>query len=221
MRGAVRSTVLTVATVLVSVQAFAYSVKSLAPAAKGCIPRVTLEKAKEAIGKFKLQTKNATPQETIALGTGLHWIAALNGGEPLEEAIGRNGYNYLFRTGFGSSHQAANEIVITRNGGKNYGENIAQLVHELGHYIGNNGAYDEYRKVMNGKNCVVSSYSQSRFNEQFAEAFATFVAYPKLMKEIGSPGCRIAYEFFSKQLFSNGLLADRCISKSLRPGVDF
>jgi hypothetical protein len=208
---------------LAPIGAQAYSVKSFAQAAKGCIPTVTSDKAKEALKSFNIRTSNANPQEARTLGTALVWIEALNNGAPLAKAIAHNGngYTYRFASAVGNSHQAANEVLINRNGGRNYGQNVAQLVHELGHFIGNNGAYDQYRQAMNGHYCSVSSYSNSRFNEQFAEVFAAFVTNPTLIKNNSSSGCRLAYQFFSKQLFANGLLADRCASHSLRPGVDF
>lgn len=191
----------------------AYSTKNLAPAARGCISRVDLATATAVIERFHYRSKNGTIEETRALGTALLWMEHLNGGRPLKEAVWNSGspYPIHFRPGFGVSRRTPAEIQITRNGGKNYGENIAQIVHEIGHSVGWGGAYEEYRRFMGGNRCIVTSYSATKFNEQFAEVFAAFVTYPKLMKSNNSRGCKMAYEFFEKHLFARGSLAQKCI----------
>lgn len=209
-------------TALLASTSNAYSVKSFSEAAKGCISTINDEESTAAMERFHIRTENATAAEKRTLGTALVWIAALNDGKPLAKAVAQNNsYTYRFRTGTGNSHQAPNEVLINRNGSLNYGQNVAQLVHELGHFIGNNGGYDEYRTAMQGHYCAVSSYSTSRFNEQYAEVFAAFVTDPNVIKNNSSTGCRLAYQFFSRQVFANGLLADRCATHAVRPGVDY
>lgn len=206
-----------------SVQVRADSVKHVPEAARGCIPALSLPKANAAIERYNLDQSNATKDELRALGTALHWIERLNGGEPLHGAVAdsNTGYTFKFRSGKGFSEQTKSEIIIRRNGEQQLGKNVAQLVHELGHFLGNNGAYEEYREAMKGSYCVVSGYSDDKFNEQFAEAFAAFVTFPKLMKAVDSTGCRKAYDYFSRKLFSNGHLAEKCADGTLRAGVDY
>lgn len=192
--------------------ASARSVKAEPRAARGCIPQVTKEQADAVIRRFNLRTVNARPEEIRALGTGLFWIEKLNGNQVLRKAKSNsvNSYPFRFSNGAGNSHQGADAIYITRNGSKNYGQNVAQLIHELGHYVGNNGAYAEYRKAVGTRFCIVSSYSASRFNEQFAENFAAFVSNPAVIRDNKSAACQASYRYFSKTLFVRGDLADKC-----------
>lgn len=193
--------------------AFALSVKHEPKAAKGCVPLVGLEDARAAMKRFNLAAVNAQPEEIRALGTGLFWVEKLAGNKPLRYAKSDDRpYSFRFIDARGSSRQTGGGIIISRNGKRQNGRNVAQLVHELGHFVGNNGAYAEYRAAMKGKFCIVSGYSGSRFNEQFAENFAAYVTYPALIKNKArtNAACRASYEFFSKKLFVRGDLADKC-----------
>ena len=193
---------------------FAASVKNDPKAKKGCVPLVTVEKAREVMKRFNLGAVNATQEEVRALGTGLFWVEKLSDNKPLRYAKSdsRNGYPFRFISAHGVSRQTGGGIIISRNGARQNGRNVAQLVHELGHFVGNNGAYGEYRTAMKGKFCIVSGYSGSRFNEQFAENFAAFVTHPSLIKTKArtNAACKASYEFFSKKLFVRGDLADKC-----------
>lgn len=191
--------------------AFALSVKHNKAAARGCIPRISQAEAQAAIKRFNLTTQNAKPEEIRALGTGLVWIEKLNGGRPLPEAVAKGSpYAFIFKDGNGHSRQTGGGIILKRNGAKNYSTNVAQLVHELGHLVGNQGGYGQYRKYVGTKPCVVSSYSASKFNEQFAEVFAAFVTYPELIENNDSKACQMAFQFFSRAMFDNGNLAKTC-----------
>ncbi|MES2965478.1 MAG: hypothetical protein V4760_16465 [Bdellovibrionota bacterium] len=203
--------------------AHADSVKARPEAAAGCIPKVSLPRANAVIERFNLDHVNATKEEIQSLGTALVWIEKLNGGEPLAIAVANDddGYTFKFISEMGASQQMANAIMVRRNGEKRNGENVAQLVHELGHFIGNRGVYGDYRAATQGAYCMVSSYSDDKANEQFAEAFAAFVTVPDLMKAIDSPGCRRAYAYFKTRLFANGALADKCAAGALQAGVDY
>lgn len=214
---------LVTALMLVSSVSFAKSVKHFAPAVKGCIPKVSREAADAVIQRFNVKTVGAQEEEIIALGTGLTWIEKLNDGRPLPYAVwpGREPYGFRFHAGAGNSSQGAMEIQISRNGAKQYGRNVAQLVHELGHLVGNAGAYAQYREATGGKYCVVSGYSDDRANEQFAEVFAAFVTYPSLIKDNKSAACQAAYKYFSEKLFAKGALADKCYSQTLKEGEDY
>lgn len=191
------------------------SVKADTMAAKGCTPRVSVAEARAALKRFHLQTLNARPREVQTLGTALVWIEKLNGGKPLSEAVVEGGYVYNFQNAHRFSHQASGEIRVNRNGIKNYGENTAQLVHELGHLIGNRGGYEAYHDFMGPHHyCRVSSYSDDNLHEQFAEVFAAFVTRPDLIKRNPSPDCRKAFQFFAKQVFANaGPVALRCMTR--------
>ena len=197
---------------LINSTAYSLSVKANAKAAHGCLTKVDLAQAQAAIKRYRLGTVNALPEETRALGTALVWIEKLNGDKPLELAVVPPNRSYLvhFTNGKGHSQQLGNGINIRRNGTLHYGQNVAQLSHELGHFVGNNGAYAEYRRATGGKFCNVSTYSMSKPNEQFAEAFASFVTYPELIRNNPSAACQAAYDYFANDLFANGQLAEQC-----------
>jgi hypothetical protein len=200
---------------LIAGSAQALSVKADPLAAKGCLPTVSVDDAQAAIHRFNLHTMNARPTEVRTLGTALVWIEKLNDGRPFEDAIGEDGgYAYNFQNATKNSHQALGEIRVNRNGPKNYGQNAAQLVHELGHLIGNRGGYAEYDDFVGPKFCLVSSYSDNNHHEQFAEVFAAFVTRPELIKNNKSPACQKAFQFFSTKIFSDAAPAAlRCMAR--------
>ena len=195
----------------------AESVKANPVAAKGCVPAVSLRDSEQIILRFHLHPVNAKESEIRTIGTALTWIEKLNDNRPLKQSSGGQNwdYNIQFFSRIGPSRQTGHGVEISRNGARNYGNNVAQIVHELGHFVGNNGAYDEYREAMDGELCNVSSYSMSRFNEQFAEVFAAFVTKPSIIKNNKSRGCRLAYKFMSEKMFSKGDLANLCLSGPL------
>ena len=198
---------------LTTMGAQAAAVKHVRAAAVGCIPNLTLDKAKEEIDRYYLKTINAKPEETRALGTGLFWLRVLNGGKTLEKAEGRGfPYAFTFRDGFSWSRQGGRTILISRWGHRQFGQNIAQLIHELGHYVGNNGAYEDYRAFAGGRKCAVSGYARKNGNEHFAEVFAAYVTHPALIKNTSTRGCKLAWEFFETQLFAKGSLARKCLN---------
>lgn len=198
--------------------AYAYSLKALDQAKKGCIPTVNQDQADAVIRRFNLRTINAKQDEVRALGTGLFWIEKLNGGTPYKyaKAKGPHLYPFQFFERWGASRQTGSRIEISRNGERQYGRNVAQLVHELGHFVGNQGAYAEYRDAMKGTSlCIVSPYSRSRFNENFAENFAAFVTYPAALKNNNAVGCQRSYAYF-KKAFVKSELADKCAGGRLK-----
>jgi hypothetical protein len=198
--------------IMVAPSVRALSVKADPLAANGCIPKVSLKNAQAAIKRFHLHTRNARPSEVRTLGTALVWIEKLNNGKPLVDAVGDEGYAYNFQSATRNSHQAGNEIRVNRNGKKNYGENVAQLVHELGHLIGNRGGYEDYQDFVGSNYCTVSAYSDHNDHEQFAEVFAAFVTRPELIRKNHSSACQKAFKFFSTQIFAKaGPTALRCM----------
>lgn len=216
------------AALLVSPAAMAASVKADPIAAHGCLSRVSVADAEAAITRFNLKTANATPREIQTLGTALTWIEKLNDGRPLARAIAATGYSYNFQDATRNSHQAPGEIRVNRNGPKKYGENAAQLVHELGHLIGNSdetgkpnpdqNIYIDYINFVGPRSyCMVSTYADDNSHEQFAEVFAAFVTRPALLKRDPSPACKKAYEFLSTKLFAptSSAVAQRCMTHQL------
>lgn len=191
---------------------YALAVKHDSVAARGCMNIVSLSQAESALARFNLTTQNAKESEIRALGTGLMWIEDLNGDRPLALAKGpgTRPYPFIFKNVGRNSRQTGVGIEIARQGDKHFGTNVAQLVHELGHLVGNQGAYDMYRREVGTAPCVVSGYSDDKFNEQFAEVFAAFVTKPELIAESKSTACKKAFKFFQNTLFATGEKARNC-----------
>lgn len=191
---------------------FGLAVKHDSVAAKGCMNIVSLSQAESALARFNLTTENAKESEIRALGTGLMWIEDLNGDRPLKLATGPGSrpYPFIFKNVGKNSRQTGAGIEIARQGAKNFGSNVAQLVHELGHLVGNQGAYAMYRQHVGTTPCKVSGYSDDKFNEQFAEVFAAFVTKPELIAESKSTACKKAFKFMSQVLFATGERARNC-----------
>ncbi len=214
------------ALLLVSQSAGAISVKADPLAAKGCLPRLKVADAEAVIKRFNLAVENARPAEIQTLGTTLKWIETMNDNRPLSRAVRQVLYTYNFQTKIGNSRQDPTHAIINRNGPKNYGENVAQLAHELGHLIGNSDStgnpnpedstYIDYVNHMGPKNyCLVSTYADDNSHEQFAEVFAAFVTRPELIKNNPSRACKKAYEFLSTKLFAatSDAAAVRCLNR--------
>ncbi len=78
------------------------------------------------------------------------------------------------------------------------GDNVAALIHELGHKVANaNGQklYGLYSK--NVKPCKISPYAQTKRSEEFAEAFSVLIVNPDDLKS----KCPSAYNFFTQDVF--------------------
>ncbi len=123
---------------------------------------------------------------------------------------GRRPYPFVFKATGKVSRQTGTEIQIARQGAKQFGSDVAQLVHELGHLVGNQGAYAMYLEHVGSAPCVVSGYSDDKFNEQFAEVFAAFVTKPELIAENNSAACKKAFKFFKNVLFATGEKVRQC-----------
>ncbi len=198
---------------------YRYSLKNYDKPSKGCYPvsRISLTEAEDIIKLQNLETNGANKLEKRTLGAALTWMHYLNGDTPLRTAYwkGSGEYEIKIVDGDGSSGQRWDHIIIRRNGDKEHGESVAQHVHELGHLVGNNGAYGSYKSHMANTGegwCNVSSYSLSRFNEQFAEVFTAFVTEPELLtKNSKTPkACKAAFEFF-EDWFSAGNRVQECL----------
>ena len=210
------------AAVLISASVFAtaaqaLSVKADPLAAKGCIPKISKEESLTVMRRYHMHSRGAKDMEIRTLGTALIYVEKLNGGKPLKRASAQkeDNYSFTFRDAIRNSHQAENEIRVNRNGKKQYGQNVAQLVHELGHYIGNNGGYEAYYDAVGHHYCKVSDYSDNNSHEQFAEVFAAFVTRPGLLKHSDSITCRRAFHFFATKIFppTSAAIALRCMAR--------
>ncbi len=196
---------------------YPYSLKNYDAPSKGCYPvsRVSLTEAENIIDLQELKLVGATKTETRTLGAALTWMHYLNGDQPVRSAYwkGKGTYEIRVVDGEGSSGQRWDHILIRRNGHKANGESVAQHVHEIGHLIGNNGTYDLYRAHMASTGwCIVSGYSDNKFNEQFAEVFTAFVTEPELLtKNSKTPkACKNAFKFF-EEWFDAGNRVNECL----------
>ena len=111
--------------------------------------------------------------------------------------------------GLNNSAQRASRIEIKMN----RSESVAQYAHEFAHLVGNQGGYAAYRRYMgNSGYCVVSGYSDNKFNEQFAEVFAAFVTEPSLFaRSRPKKACQKAFNFFKNKFFRNGNRVKECM----------
>ena len=199
-------------------------VVKLAPGAQqGCFSNLSYEDAVAAVKRFNLTPNKGNKNEVIALGKGLIWLEVLNGGNPLDSAINktyrvRGSFSYPVNwTNVGrTSSQTAGGLNILRK--NNYGHNVAQIIHELGHLVGNQGYYQKYASFRASQKigfCVVSGYSHTknparRPSENWAEIFAAFTTTPQLIKNNSSPACQKTWDYFKNNVFEKGELAEAC-----------
>lgn len=175
-------------------------------------------KYKTIIEYIKSDPPRSLEQERMALAKGLAQITALNGGR--FKPFKKTRIEFVDRTGHSEElgrRPGDDSYRITMNrcdpDGKNCSaNNVAHLVHELGHQLGNSYYRDEetyyqaYKRLVRG-DCYPTAYSDDRFNEQFAEVFSAYVTHPELLKT-GGPVCERAYAFFAADVFiHNGFLA--------------
>ncbi len=139
--------------------------------------------------------------EKAALAKGIAQVEKLLG-HPLPKSW-RTRYNFINASG--AWNQSANGINVRRVPGSATGLLTGRMMHELGHKIGNSGAYSGYKAATGGKICRITPYaargskSTVRSNEEFGEVFEAYVVFPDLLKA----QCPKSYEYFSKQLFPN------------------
>lgn len=172
------------------------------------------DEAHQVIKAFKFPIPaTATEEEIQKLGSVLLTIQNLNGGTPLREAMSNGSYGFRYENGDGHSAQQPQYILISRNGAKDFGMSAAQIAHELGHLVGNQGGYPRYQAAVNGEFCQITRYSyvSGNANEQFAEVFAAFVTAPWILQNHGSRACNKAWLFFRNEFFQNGELAEECL----------
>lgn len=131
--------------------------------------------------------------ELEALAKGIGQIERLLG-RPIP-ASWRTKYNFI--NGSGRWNQGATGINVRRRPGDGKGTNVARLMHELGHKVGNSGAYDQFSKFPGASKCRITGYAGTKRNECFAEVFAAYVTFPDLLQH----KCPAAAAFMSQKLF--------------------
>lgn len=138
---------------------------------------------------------NPSSDDIAALAKGLAQVENLLD-SPLPQSWRQN-YNFMYATG--AWNQGAEYINIRRPKGSDQGTNVARLMHELGHKVGNSGIYQKYASYTGRTRCEFTGYAATKFNEEFAEVFAAFVTYPDILVK----KCPKAYAFMTNQLFPN------------------
>lgn len=150
---------------------------------------------------------NPRKAELKALAKGISQIERLNGG-PMPNKW-KTTYNFI--NAGGAWNQGASSINVRRPSGSDKGENVTRMMHELGHKVGNSGAYGDYNSYTKGKSCGLTHYCKNRArgrNEEFAEVFAAYVVNPDLLKK----NCPESYNFFNRRLFKAGETAQASCS---------
>ena len=179
-----------------------------------CLPfeKVTAEEAKDILANQKIKVSaNITKAELSALGTGIKQIQNLYGGQ----FPGVQGANFKYANEATNWNQSSGPIKVNRYWANDRGmnsSNIAMLIHELGHYVGNNSregnpaTYNRYFKAV-PEPCRFSWYAKNRRKEEFADVFSTMVVNPENLLKSDDLYCRKAYNFFKAEIFSKGELA--------------
>lgn len=216
--------------------AYAASLKNYPNPSRGCIPRNSLTDAEvnELIDSQNFRTVNGSTEERRTLALAIKRAQELDGGvfqRGMAEVPG--GFPFIYKDSNGSVMNAnvytypsgkvfkPYEIRIGRNlsrGSNQYGLSVAQHVHEWGHMVGRNGAYDEFAAFMNAGDysakdyCMVSNYADDSPGEQFAEVFAAFLTEPRilLVNSRTPSNCKKVFDFF-KSWFKAGEKVESCL----------
>jgi len=197
-----------------------HSLKREAKAATGaCLAPVrSIQEAKEILKRNRIKVgKKANHKQIISLAVGLQQIELLAGG-PAEIVAGAF---FKFPKRLPYSRQTPMAIEM---GANHVDGNVGHLMHELGHYVGNQGFYELYRAnvgICHFTNYCKVHYSKSRYrNEEFAETWAAFITHPELLKNSDQRGCREAFEFFSA-MFGDGSKFAVCDRQLLTKAIRF
>jgi hypothetical protein len=115
--------------------------------------------------------------DLAALAKGIAQVERINGG-PLPKAWSTD-FNFI--NARGAWNQASHAINVRK---QSYGgDNVAALMHEYGHKLGNanNGAiYSKYFRL--AKACGITPYSRKKRTEEFAEVFCVYLVNPDDLK---------------------------------------
>ncbi len=216
--------------------AYGASLKNYPRPSRGCIDpqSVSSSEIDALIDSQNFRTVGASSEERRTLALAIKRVQELNGGVLLKgkgEMSGgfpvyysdENGsiMNYKILTYPSGKVHEPYEIRIGRkiSRGKNhYGLSVAQFVHEWGHMIGQNGAYEDFAQFMNPSSysksdyCLVSNYADNSPGKQFSEVMAAFVTEPRiLLTNTRTPDkCKRVFEFF-KKWFKQGEKVYSCL----------
>lgn len=199
-----------------SVGAIAQSVgfvkHSMVAQAGACSKGMSENEAMNELASNGMSSPGASSQEVVALGETMARINALNGGKfsPLQNVTVKFDQSAINNKGKRVTHSfmRSSKTVQMCRGHHHHVGNVGYLAHELGHLVGNSEGgrwYSSYKsRVPDSKPCHVSGYAAKNYpdstprNEEFAEAFAAFVANPSLLENAGG-GCKEALNFFQSQ----------------------
>ncbi len=175
------------------------------------------DNASKILSDAGIKTYNARPAEIKALATGIKQIQTLAGGKgfaPLKGAKFKFS-NSRFRRSQGAYGGFDGTFVNIRRDYNKSDENVAHLMHELGHHVGNrDGIYGKYRSYVKSPcqfthRCRAVLGIGSPRNEEFAEVFAAYILHPELLMKSG-PNCQKAYDFFTEKIFAKGSKYAKC-----------
>ncbi len=172
--------------------------------------------ADEILRSHNIILISALPVERMAMANGLTQASALLGG--VVGFASNVQFTFAARKGYSSYNGVRKGMhLISMNRCLSSGKscapnNVAHLMHELGHRVGHAvypGTREEFYSAYNrlvGR-CQPTSYSKKNTLEEFAEVFAAFITHPELLSG-GDGGCKRAFAFFSRDVFrANGTLA--------------
>ncbi len=176
----------------------------------------TIASADEILRTHNIKLISALPVERLALANGLAQASALFGGRVTFASnvefsfAAREGYSSYNGVRGGMHSISMNRCL--RDGKSCAPNNVAHLMHELGHRVGHavypgtrEEFYSAYVRLVGS--CQPTSYSRKNNNEQFAEVFSAFITHPELLSG-GDAGCKRAFAFFSRDVFrANGVYA--------------
>lgn len=197
-----------------------HTLKREAKAATGaCLAPVNdVQEAKEILERNRIRVSpKANSTQIISIAVGVQQIELLAGG-PAEFIAGAF---FKFPKRLPYSRQTTYAIEM---GANHIDGNVGHVMHELGHYVGNQGLYEIYKENVGichfTEYCKVH-YTKSRYrNEEFAETWAAFITHPELLKNSNQEGCRQAFEFFARY-FGEGSKYAVCDRKFLIKSVKF
>jgi len=145
-------------------------------------------------------------------------------GEGVPNLENSNGINIIFDNGRsvgGPSRRYGNQIQLRRGGQNRAGcaghsshggvDNVALIVHELGHYIGNPSGYNGLMRATGGKHCMVSNYADNNAAEHFSEVLTAYMLLPERFIGKGA-ACDKAFNYM-KQLFGEPDMTKSCIAR--------
>jgi hypothetical protein len=135
-----------------------------------------------------------------------------------------SGTNIIFdngRSAGGPSRRIGNQIQLRRGNQNRAGcaghsthggvDNVALIVHELGHVVGNPTGYDGLMRATGGRHCMVSNYSDNNRAEHFAEVMTAYMLLPERFIGKGA-ACDRAFNYM-KSMFGEPDMTKSCIAR--------